>query len=157
MTWSISSCEKLNHSSIDFILVYFTDSTLNQHSKTHALKIVWYSLPYFVYTCRGSWAFIYQSFATIRSTYRITSIVNTNYFSVPILNRYKCFSTTFEIVVMAILVGLIVGSLKSIYEMKCALLDKIVNFGTQIVEILLYRNFDGSKLVRPIFGRHLGF
>ena len=49
------------------------------------------------------------------------------------------------------------GALKSIYEMKCALLDKIVNFGTQIVEIILYRNFDGSKLVRPVFGRHLGF
>ena len=51
----------------------------------------------------------------------------------------------------------IVGALKSIYEMKCALLDKIVNFGTQIVKIFLYRNFDGSKLVRPVFGRHLGF
>ena len=51
----------------------------------------------------------------------------------------------------------IVGALKSIYEMKCALLDKIVNFGTQIVEIFLYRNFDGSKLVSPVFGRHLGF
>ena len=51
----------------------------------------------------------------------------------------------------------IVGALKSIYEMKCALLDKIVNFGTQIVEIFLYRNFDGSKLVRPVFGRHLCF
>ena len=51
----------------------------------------------------------------------------------------------------------IVGALKSIYEMKCALLDKIVNFGTQIVEIFLYRNFDGSKLVRPVFGRHLSF
>ena len=53
--------------------------------------------------------------------------------------------------------ALIVGDLKSIYEMKCALLDKIVNFGTQIVNIFLYRNFDGSKLVRPVFGRHLGF
>ena len=52
---------------------------------------------------------------------------------------------------------LLVGALKSIYEMKCALLDKIVNFGTQIVKIFLYRNFDGSKLVRPVFGRHLGF
>ena len=41
-------------------------------------------------------------------------------------------------------------ALKSIYEMKCALLDKIVNFGTQIV-----KNFDGSKLVRPVFSRHL--
>ena len=51
----------------------------------------------------------------------------------------------------------LVGALKSIYEMKCALLDKIVNFGTQIVEIFLYRNFDGSKLVRPVFGRHLCF
>ena len=51
----------------------------------------------------------------------------------------------------------IVGALKSIYELKCALLDKIVNFGTQIVEIIMYRNFDGSKLVRPVFGRHLGF
>ena len=49
------------------------------------------------------------------------------------------------------------GALKSIYEMKCALLDKIVNFGTLIVEIFLYRNFDGSKLVRPVFGLHLGF
>ena len=46
-------------------------------------------------------------------------------------------------------------ALKSIYEMKCALLDKIVNFGTQIVKIFLYRNFDGSKLVRPVFSRHL--
>ena len=54
-------------------------------------------------------------------------------------------------------VSLLVGALKSIYEMKCALLDKIANFGTQIVEIFLYRNFDGSKLVRPVFGRHLGF
>ena len=52
---------------------------------------------------------------------------------------------------------LLVGALKSIYEMKCALLDKIVNFGTHIVEIFLYRNFDGSKLIRPVFGRHLGF
>ena len=52
---------------------------------------------------------------------------------------------------------IIVGDLKSIYEMKCALLDKIVNFGTQIVKIFLYRNFNGSKLVRPVFGRHLGF
>ena len=51
---------------------------------------------------------------------------------------------------------LLVGAFKSIYEMKCALLDKIVNFGTQIVEIILYRNFDGGKLVRPVFGRHLG-
>ena len=51
----------------------------------------------------------------------------------------------------------LVGALKSIYEMKCALLDKIVNFGTQIVKIFLYRNFDGSKLVRPVLGRHLGF
>ena len=51
----------------------------------------------------------------------------------------------------------LVGALKSIYEMKCALLDKIVNFGTHIVEIFLYRNFDGSKLIRPVFGRHLGF
>ena len=49
------------------------------------------------------------------------------------------------------------GALKSIYGMKCALLDKIVNFGTQIVKIFLYRNFDGNKLVRPVFGRHLGF
>ena len=49
------------------------------------------------------------------------------------------------------------GALKSIYVMKCALLDKIVNFSTQIVEIFLYRNFDGSKLVRPVFGRHPGF
>ena len=48
----------------------------------------------------------------------------------------------------------IVGALKSIYEMKCALLDKIVNFGTQIAKIFLYRNVDGSKLVRPVFGRH---
>ena len=32
-----------------------------------------------------------------------------------------------------------------------------MNFGTQIVEIFLYRNFDGSKLVRSVFGRHLGF
>ena len=39
------------------------------------------------------------------------------------------------------------GVPKSIYEIKCALLDKIVNFGTQIVEIFMYRNFDGSKLV----------
>ena len=52
---------------------------------------------------------------------------------------------------------MIVGALKSIQEMKCALLDKIVNFGTQIVEIFLYRIFDGSKLVRPVFDRHLGF
>ena len=52
---------------------------------------------------------------------------------------------------------LVVGALKSIYEMKCELLDKILNFSTQIVEIFLYRNFDGSKLVRPVFGRHLGF
>ena len=51
----------------------------------------------------------------------------------------------------------IVGALKSIYEMRCALLDKILNFGTQIAKIFLYRNFDGSKLVRPVFGRHLGF
>ena len=51
----------------------------------------------------------------------------------------------------------VVGAHKSIYEMKCALLDKIVNFGTQIVRIFPYRNFDGSKLVRPVFGRHLGF
>ena len=51
----------------------------------------------------------------------------------------------------------LVGALKSIYEMKCALLDKILNFGTQIVKIFLYRNFNGSKLVRPVFGRHLGF
>ena len=51
----------------------------------------------------------------------------------------------------------LVGALKSIYEMMCALLDKNVNFGTQIGEIFLYRNFDGSKLVRPVFGRHLGF
>ena len=49
------------------------------------------------------------------------------------------------------------GALKSIYEMRCALLDKIVNFGTQIVEIILNRNFDGSKLVRPVSVRHLGF
>ena len=49
------------------------------------------------------------------------------------------------------------GALKSIYEMKCALLDKIVNFGTHIVEIFLYRNFDGSKLIRPVFGRHFVF
>ena len=49
------------------------------------------------------------------------------------------------------------GALKSIYEMKCAPLDKTVNFGTQIVEIFLYKNFDGSKLVRLLFGRHLGF
>ena len=53
--------------------------------------------------------------------------------------------------------AIIVRALKSIYEMKCARLDKIVNFGTQIVKIFLYRNFDGSKLVRPVFGRHLGF
>ena len=39
----------------------------------------------------------------------------------------------------------------------CELPDKIVNFGTQIVKILLYRNFDESKLARPDFGRHLGF
>ena len=32
-----------------------------------------------------------------------------------------------------------------------------MNFGTQNVEISLYRNFDGSKLVRPHFGRHLVF
>ena len=51
----------------------------------------------------------------------------------------------------------LVGALKSIYEMKCALLDKIVNFGTQIVEIFLNMNFDESKLVRPVSGRHLGF
>ena len=31
-----------------------------------------------------------------------------------------------------------------------------MNFGTQIVKIYLYRNFDGSKLARPDFGRHLG-
>ena len=49
------------------------------------------------------------------------------------------------------------GALKSIYEMKCALLDEIVNFGTQIVEIFLYRNFDGSKLKRPVFGNHFCF
>ena len=51
----------------------------------------------------------------------------------------------------------VVGALKAIYEIKCAFLDKIVNFGTQIVKIFLYRNFDGSKLVRPVFGRHIGF
>ena len=51
----------------------------------------------------------------------------------------------------------LVGALKSIYEIKCALVDKIVNFGTQIVEISPYRNFDGRKLVRSVFGRHLGF
>ena len=39
----------------------------------------------------------------------------------------------------------LVGALKSIYEMKCALLDKIVNFGPQIVEIFLYRNFNGTS------------
>ena len=32
-----------------------------------------------------------------------------------------------------------------------------MNFGSQIVKISLYRNFDGSKLVRPRFSRHLGF
>ena len=48
-------------------------------------------------------------------------------------------------------------ALESIYETKCALLDKIMSFGTQIVKILLYRNFDASKLARPVFGRHLGF
>ena len=40
---------------------------------------------------------------------------------------------------------------------RCVLLDKIVDFGTHIVEILLYRNFDGSMLARPYFGCHLGF
>ena len=44
-------------------------------------------------------------------------------------------------------------ALKSLYKTKCALLDRIVNFGTQIVK----RYFDGSKLVHPVFGRHLGF
>ena len=53
--------------------------------------------------------------------------------------------------------GSLVGALKSIYETKCALLDKIVNFCTQIVKILLYMNFDGSKLVRPVFRPHLVF
>ena len=38
------------------------------------------------------------------------------------------------------------GVLKSIYETKCALLDKIVNFCTRIVKIFLYRNFDGSMV-----------
>ena len=61
------------------------------------------------------------------------------------------------IVKVTLNLSLLVGALKSIYEMKCALLDKILNFGTQIVKIFLYRNFDGSKLVRPVFGRHLGF
>ena len=32
-----------------------------------------------------------------------------------------------------------------------------MNFGTQIVKISLYGNFDGSKLVRPHFDRHLVF
>ena len=32
-----------------------------------------------------------------------------------------------------------------------------MTFGTQTVKILLYRNFDGSKLARPHFDRHLGF
>ena len=32
-----------------------------------------------------------------------------------------------------------------------------MNFDTQIVKILLYRNLDESKLVRAVFGRHLGF
>ena len=41
--------------------------------------------------------------------------------------------------------------------MKCALLNKIVNFGTQIAKILLYRNFDGTKLACPVFVRRLGF
>ena len=31
----------------------------------------------------------------------------------------------------------LMGAFKSIYETKCALLDKIVTFGTQIVMILL--------------------
>ena len=50
-----------------------------------------------------------------------------------------------------------ISSLKSTYETKCTLLDQIVNFVTQIVKIFLYRNVDGSKLVRPVFSRHLGF
>ena len=32
-----------------------------------------------------------------------------------------------------------------------------MNFGTQIVKILLYRNFARSKLARPDFSRHFGF
>ena len=32
-----------------------------------------------------------------------------------------------------------------------------MNFGTQIVKISLYRNFDGSKLVRPHFAAILVF
>ena len=56
------------------------------------IKIVWYSLAYFAYTCRVAWGFISKSFVTIRSTHWITSILNTNSFSVLISNRYirKC-------------------------------------------------------------------
>ena len=43
------------------------------------------------------------------------------------------------------------------YVIWCALLDTIVNFGTQIVQILLYRDFDRNKLARPDFNRHFGF
>ena len=32
-----------------------------------------------------------------------------------------------------------------------------MNFGTQIAKILLYRNFDESKLTRQDFGRYLRF
>ena len=70
---------------------------------------------------------------------------------------FLCVVGTVNIHVLVDLSVLVVGAPKSIYEMKCALLDKMVNFGTQIVEIFLYRNFDGSKLVRPVFSRHLGF
>ena len=52
--------------------------------------------------------------------------------------------------------AVVVEALVSKYETKCVLLDKIVNFGTQIGKILLYKNFDRSKLVRPVFDRHLG-
>ena len=53
---------------------------------------------------------------------------------------------------MVLVPSTVVGALKSIYWTKCALLDKIVNFDTQIVKILLYRNWDDSA----VFGRHLG-
>ena len=48
------------------------------------------------------------------------------------LISYTCIPVLYILSVLTTLY--IVGALKSIYEMKCALLDKIVNFGTQIVK-----------------------
>ena len=51
----------------------------------------------------------------------------------------------------------LVGDLSAQNTTKCALPGKSMNFGTQVLQTMLFKKIDGSTFLRPFHGRHLGF